>query len=480
MRFDEEQGSWRHSFLLSARPVGFEACPRHKAIAVRGIYSDALYKPWACARLAAPERWLRSSTMPTVNAADLSVAEFERRFEKANMPVVIKGLASSWPAVGGWTPAELERRFGDRVFEAGGFQMPMKRYIRYAAAVKDDQPLYLFDKKAMDTAPELLREYSVPAMFTEDRDCFSVLGEARPSRRWLIVGPDRSGSTFHKDPNATCAWNAVLHGRKRWIMYPPDQQPPGVHASIDGAEVAAPMALTEWLLDFYGAAASQRAREAAKRSKLADGTRPGPGGSEAGPVYPVECTAEPGDVVFVPRGWWHTAINIGTTVAITQNYVPVSGAWASWRFMRDKPEQVSGVPEEQSPRMAELFEAGLRSRRPEVWAAVEEQEAAVAALRRARSRIDVAGSWLQATAQVHPTGGDSAAAGIGAAAAAAAAACGGAGAASGSADASCSSSSSASALPSPFGTTGSECASMGFSLGGSGGVPTFVDASPFG
>ncbi len=66
----------------------------------------------------------------------------------------------------------------------------------------------------------------VPKYF--DEDLFSVLGEAgRPDFRWLIMGPPRSGSTFHKDPNATSAWNAVVTGSKKWIMYPPSALPPG-------------------------------------------------------------------------------------------------------------------------------------------------------------------------------------------------------------------------------------------------------------
>lgn len=94
----------------------------------------------------------------------------------------------------------------------------------------------------LDGPPRLGAEY-----FNED--LFGCLGEdERPDYRWLIMGPARSGSSFHKDPNCTSAWNAVVSGSKRWVLFPPSVTPPGIHPSHDGSDVAAPVSLIEWYL----------------------------------------------------------------------------------------------------------------------------------------------------------------------------------------------------------------------------------------
>ena len=120
------------------------------------------------------------------------------------------------------------------------------------------RPLYLFDCKFGEKCPDLAADYTVPGYFSED--LFHVLDDRRPDYRWLIVGAARSGSTFHIDPNQTSAWNATIVGSKKWVLFPPEVVPPGVHPSPDGAMVATPVAITEWFQNFYKSSRGLRVR----------------------------------------------------------------------------------------------------------------------------------------------------------------------------------------------------------------------------
>ncbi|PWN26975.1 Clavaminate synthase-like protein [Jaminaea rosea] len=165
---------------------------------------------------------------------------------------------------------------------------------------------------------------SATAAAQRNADLFSLLSTRRPDYRWLIAGPARSGSGWHKDPNYTSAWNTPLSGSKRWLLLPPHVTPPGVYVSEDGAEVTAPLSLVEWFADFYDETLSRHGRGKGGDGQLLEGV------------------CEAGETVYVPSGWWHLVVNLESGVALTQNFLSLAELPDVLEFMKNRPEQISG------------------------------------------------------------------------------------------------------------------------------------------
>lgn len=254
---------------------------------------------------------------------NLSPEEFQEKW--TDTPFILTEPVKEWPAYKNWSVDSLLSKHGEAVFRAEAVDWKFKTYVDYMRNNSDERPLYLFDRDfvskmdikvgPLDQEPEAA--YWPPACFGED--LFSVLGPDRPDRRWLIIGPERSGSSFHKDPNATSAWNAVLRGSKYWIMFPSSSKlppPPGVFVSADQSEVTSPLSIAEWLLCFHAEA------------------RRTPGCLEG--------VCGEGEILHVPSGWWHLVVNLEPCIAVTQNFVPRGHLTSALDFLSNKADQVSG------------------------------------------------------------------------------------------------------------------------------------------
>lgn len=259
-----------------------------------------------------------------------------------------------------WSTDTMLEVYGEVKLRAESVDWPLKTYVDYMNDNHDESPLYLFDRsfvEKLDLNVGKDGQYWSPESFGED--LFAVLGDQRPDSRWLIVGPERSGSTFHKDPNATrsvscvpvlvaladevhSAWNAVLKGSKYWIMFPSSSSqppPPGVFVSEDQSEVTSPLSIAEWLLGFHAAA------------RATHGCREG--------------ICNQGEVLHVPSGWWHLVVNLEPSIAITQNFVPETHLTNVLGFLRNKPDQISGFKKEvENP--YELFVDKMQALHPEL------------------------------------------------------------------------------------------------------------------
>uniref|UniRef100_A0A803MEA6 F-box protein n=1 Tax=Chenopodium quinoa TaxID=63459 RepID=A0A803MEA6_CHEQI len=294
----EYKGSWKNTTLQLNTAHGNEA-PLRKLLHFEGFYSLFLYK-----------RWYRCYTSLGGFSVDngnverkinLSMEDFQNKYD-GKKPVLIAGLADSWPAREKWTLDQLLLNYGDTTFKISQrsprkIKMKFKDYVSYMKLQHDEDPLYIFDEKFGEVAPGLLKEYAVPHLFQED--LFNVLNpDQRPPYRWFIIGPERSGASWHVDPALTSAWNTLLCGRKRWALYPPGKVPLGVTVHVneeDGdVNIETPSSL-QWWLEFY--------------PLLPDEDKP------------LECTQLPGETIFVPSGWWHCVLNLEPTVAVTQNFV---------------------------------------------------------------------------------------------------------------------------------------------------------------
>eukprot|EP01122_Echinamoeba_exundans_P010876 TRINITY_DN416_c0_g1_i1.p1 TRINITY_DN416_c0_g1~~TRINITY_DN416_c0_g1_i1.p1 ORF type:complete len:612 (+),score=61.98 TRINITY_DN416_c0_g1_i1:176-1837(+) len=245
-----------------------------------------------------------------------------------------------------WSPEQLAIRFETELFKINSYnqsgrrvKMTMKDYVHYMRTNTDAFPLYIFDSKFGERCPDMLRDYDVPPHFWED--LFAALPEdsaARPPHRWIVMGPTRSGTPFHTDPNGTSAWNALMWGRKRWALYPPTfpgtPPPPGVHPKT----LKAPHPLI-WWQETYPHLPSYA-------------------------LPPMEFIQEAGDFLFVPSGWWHTVLNLTDTVAVTQNFVNIENLDAVvFTMMREGREK-----------LVEFWKRRLMPLRPELFFRISNQQ----------------------------------------------------------------------------------------------------------
>ncbi|KAI3642314.1 hypothetical protein MP228_011869 [Amoeboaphelidium protococcarum] len=314
--------SWRQTYAYNARLLQTSSDSDNQQpsldniapVQVSYFYSDFLFQAYVSLAAEIDREWVKVDNID--RRSDLSVEDFMREYEIPNKPIVIADCVQKWPCFSKWTREYLISNYGNVEFRAEAMQTSLQNYLKYSDQALEEAPLYLFDSQFVQKCPEMGRDFQVPDYFSED--LFKLLGQyKRPDYRWLILGPAKSGSTFHKDPNATSAWNATIYGSKKWVMFPPEVTPPGIHPNHDGSEVTTPISVVEWFINYY------------KEARL---------------LNPIECVTKAGDLIFVPSGWWHCVINLEETLAITQNFVSSANLTEVLHLLKYKKSHISGVP----------------------------------------------------------------------------------------------------------------------------------------
>jgi histone arginine demethylase JMJD6 len=243
-------------------------------------------------------------TFPEIDRrAGLSLREFKREYLYPCRPVVITDATETWRARSKWTPDFFKSQYGadlvtvyrlagERYRADGAETMALSSFIdtinsnsfdRFPCYIRDDWRLFVAHK-------ELLSDYEVPEYFF---DWFTLLpGFMRLIYPRMFIGPRGAITPLHLDIWETHAWLAQLAGRKRWILFSPDQR----------------KLLYEYTV--------QPQRPDCERFPLFRASKP------------VECTIGPGDLIFVPSGWSHEVISLDVTISITHNYMGPGCFWS--------------------------------------------------------------------------------------------------------------------------------------------------------
>jgi histone arginine demethylase JMJD6 len=228
-------------------------------------------------------------TYPKINSIhNPSLQDFLAAYERMQQPFLMSGLMDHWKARNLWTLDFFAFKYGDTVVNVERVNQPVEqrkiklsKYINYIQTTDDQNPYYLRDWQFHLQYPELLQDYETPVHF---ENWFQKLPNGSVPR-WIYIGSKNTGSNLHQDLLMTSAWNAVFCGKKCWLIYPPDQEDYLYFGDVDAFHPD---------LERY------------------------PLFSKAKPLV---CLQSPGEILFMPSGWWHQVVNEEACISITENFV---------------------------------------------------------------------------------------------------------------------------------------------------------------
>jgi len=220
--------------------------------------------------------------------------EFERRWVDRNRPVILTGIASRWPAIERWTPEYLRSVAGDNPVnfhydENGNFQrwytspddreerqLTLGEFLDMLDSGEQVDRYYMTEHSLRDVSPQLLG----------DVDLSRYIDDAEPE---LFLGRETKMPLHYH--GVTEALLCQLQGRKRVTLYHPNQ---------------------------YGKLYPGRWYRPAPLFSRVDASSPDlERYPKFGQAEPIEFWLEPGEILYIPVGWWHFTKVEGQAISLS-------------------------------------------------------------------------------------------------------------------------------------------------------------------
>ncbi|MDR2206849.1 MAG: cupin-like domain-containing protein [Flavobacteriaceae bacterium] len=211
---------------------------------------------------------------------DITQEEFEEKYLKPRIPVVIKNMARKWPAYRKWTMDYMKEVVGDvevplynsakadpaAPINAAAAKMKFGDYIDLIKSEPTDLRIFLFDP--IKYAPQLLDDYIFP------KDLMGGFLDKYPN---MFFGGQGSVTFLHFDIDMAHIFHTHFNGRKHILLFDYKWKDrlykmPYATYSLEDYDISNP--------DF-------------EKFPALDG------------IDGIECFLEHGDTLFMPTGWWH-------------------------------------------------------------------------------------------------------------------------------------------------------------------------------
>ena len=238
---------------------------------------------------------------------NLPYAEFERDYLAPNKPVILTGCMEHWTALSKWSPDFFKREYGAAPVAVEGRKLPLGAFVDLALASSPERPApCLQDAPLREIAPELMKdiepfaEYCFPNwlpgayLIEKFRDLFNA------AQIELFLGGEgaRSDGIFYAYIHAHTA-HCQVFGRREFALFPPEDAP-RLYASGHASAIADPRTVDLERFPLFAHAT------------------------------PITFMLEPGEILFLPGGWWQASrlptasISVGVNFANASNWAAVT------------------------------------------------------------------------------------------------------------------------------------------------------------
>lgn len=249
-----------------------------------------------------------SRPVASQDSADLPYAEFIERYVSTNTPVVVHRAFEQWPAMQKWTPSYFKQRFADRLVNVSYREkLTFAEFIDRAEASTVEKPgPYMYRLFLHEHLPDVLADLSPQCTYSFPRRYASPLMPRywrRPDgyQKLLIGGVGGKFPVTHFDSENAHATIAQVYGDKEFILFPPSDSQYMYPSPIQPNHSLVADPLKPDLAEFPLAAKATCYRTILR----------------------------PGDMVFVPCRWWHTARALSMSISVGMNILDRSN-WAGF------------------------------------------------------------------------------------------------------------------------------------------------------